>query len=252
MKEEVEYGSKKLPCLLCGSSPFMGAGQFGGSGAAWYHKFFNHPEKMAELFSRFCELGFPGAHIIAYPSIIEAARLTKESHPLKVTASLLPDNWMENLEEVAAIEPEVVYIHGSMTDQFLDQRVEELLECLRAIRKLGAFPGIATHNAHQSLKILHSGDHPLSQESFGLLLPINHLGWAIGGPLKEVLDLLGKTDSGRYPVAGMKVLAAGRLQPDEALRFVFQVAKVQVAAVGVVAKEQADQLASICRALIVE
>lgn len=247
---EVAYGSAVLPRLLCGTSPFMGAGQFGGSGAAWYHKFFNHPERMAELFTHFCELGFPGAHIIAYPSIIEAARLAKESHPLKVTASLLPDDWRENFEEVAALEPEVVYVHGSMTDQYLDRRAEEIIECFQAIRNLSAFPGIATHNAHQALKVLHSGDHPLRQESFGLLLPVNHLGWAIGGPLKEVVDLLGKMDNSRYPVAGMKVLAAGRLKPDEALRFAFQVAKVQVAAVGVVAKEQADQLAAICRALL--
>ena len=250
--KEVEYSSKQLPRLLCGSSPFMGAGQFGGSGAAWYHQFFNYPERMAELFSHFCKLGFPGVHIIAYPSIIEAARITKESHPLKVTASLLSEDWRENFEEVAALEPEVVYVHGAMTDQYLDQRVEELIECFQVIRDIGAFPGIATHNTYQALKVLQSVDHPLRQESFGLLLPINHLGWAIGGPLKEVVELLEKTDSNQYPVAGMKILAAGRLDPDEALRFAFQVAKVKVAAIGVVAKEQADQLADICRNLLSE
>jgi hypothetical protein len=230
----------------------MGAGQFGGSGAAWYHKFFNYPDRMAEFFTYFCELGFPGAHIIAYPSIIEAARLAKASHPLKVTASLLPEDWMENLEEVAVLEPEVVFVHGSMTDDFLNQRTDELLECLEAIRNLGAFPGIATHDTYRALQVLHVGDHPLQKESFGLLAPINHHGWAIGGPLKDVLEMLGKTDSNRYPVAGMKILAAGRLNPNEALRFAFQVANVQVAAVGVVAKEQADQLAEICRTIFSE
>ncbi len=227
----------------------MGAGQFGGSGAAWYHKFFNHPERMAEFFSYFCELGFPGAHIIAYPSIIEAARLTKESYPLKVTASLLPDDWMENFEDVAALKPEVVYVHGSMTDEFLNRRVDRLRECLQAIRDIGAFPGMATHETYQTLQALQSENHQLGKESFGLLLPINHLGWAIGGPLTEVVDLLGKTDSSRHPVAGMKILAAGRLKPEEALRFAFQVAKVKVAAVGVVAKEQAEELSAICQTL---
>ncbi|MFX1475651.1 MAG: hypothetical protein ACFFCO_09300 [Promethearchaeota archaeon] len=249
--KEIAYGSAVLPRLLCGTSPFMGAGQFGPSGAAWYHQFFNHPERMAELISHFCDVGFPGAHIIAYPSIIEAARLVKEKQPFKVTASLLPDDWLENLDGVAALEPEVVFVHGSMTDEFLNHQIDELQECLQAIRDLGAFPGMATHDSYQTLRALQAEGHPLEQESFGLLLPINHLGWAIGGPLKAVLDLLEKTDA-RHPVMGMKVLAAGRLAPDEALDFIFRQVKLPVATVGIVAKEQAEELASICQALLSE
>jgi hypothetical protein len=248
---EIAYGSAVLPRLLCGTSPFMGAGQFGPSGAAWYHQFFNHPERMAELISHFCEQGFPGVHIIAYPSIIEAARLTRQTHPLKVTASLLADGWLENLDEVTALEPEVVYVHGAMTDEFLDRRIEELRECLQAIRDLGAFPGMATHDSYQTLRALQAEGNPLRQESFGLLLPINHVGWAMGGPLEAVLELLEKMDE-RHPVMGMKVLAAGRLDPSEALDFIFKQVKLPVATVGIVAKEQTEELASICQALLSE
>ncbi|MFX1564005.1 MAG: hypothetical protein ACFFDP_11940, partial [Promethearchaeota archaeon] len=72
---EVKYGSASLPPLLCGSSPFMGAGQFGSNGHTWYQRFYHHPKRMAEIFEYFCELGFPGVHLVAVPSILEAARL---------------------------------------------------------------------------------------------------------------------------------------------------------------------------------
>jgi len=192
----------------------MGAGQFGVRAMEWYERFFHHPERMAEIFSHFCRLGFPGAHVVGYPTIVQAALITKRSHPLKVAVSLLPENWADNLQLVARLEPEVIFVHGAMTDSSLARRGEELLDCLQAIRDHGAFPGMATHNAHRTLIHLQNPANPLSQENFGLLLPINYTGWAMGGPLKETIRLLRKAEP-HHPVMAMKVLAAGRLPPEK-------------------------------------
>ncbi|MFX1263703.1 MAG: hypothetical protein ACFFAZ_16760, partial [Promethearchaeota archaeon] len=70
---EVTFGSTTLPRVLCGTSPFMGAGQFGLAGREWHRRFFNHPERMSEMFEHFCRLGYPGAHVTGYPTIVEAA-----------------------------------------------------------------------------------------------------------------------------------------------------------------------------------
>jgi hypothetical protein len=164
----------------------MGAGQFGRVGQEWHRRFFNHPERMSEMFGHFCRLGYPGAHVTGYPTIVEAARMTKESHNFKVAISLLPENWEENLKEVLVLDPEVVFVHGAMTDRFLDKRLDDLKECFDTIRTANSFPGLATHDTCHTLTVLQSEENPLQGESFGLLLPINRTGYSIGGTPTEI------------------------------------------------------------------
>ncbi|MHA2209410.1 MAG: hypothetical protein ACXABV_09590 [Candidatus Thorarchaeota archaeon] len=241
---EVKFGSATLPRLLCGTSPFMGAGQFGLAGQEWHRRFFNNPERMSEMFEHFCRLGYPGAHVTGYPTIVEAARLTKERYDLKVAVSLLPENWEDNLKEVIVLDPEVIFIHGAMTDRFLDKRLDELRACFESIKTANSFPGLATHDTCHTLKALQSEESPLRDESFGLLLPINRTGYSAGGTTAEMEELLGALDS-RHPVMGMKVLAAGKIPPQEALDYVFNIPNVRTVTVGVTEKWQAAQIAEI-------
>ncbi|MFX0052419.1 MAG: hypothetical protein ACFE8U_14130 [Candidatus Hermodarchaeota archaeon] len=249
--DEVKFGPKNIPLLLHGTSPFIGAGQFGPRARKWYEYFFHHPKRIAELFNHFCEQGFPGVHVIGYPTIIEAAKLTKENNPLKVTVSLLPKDWEENLTQVAQLEPEVVFIHGAMTDNFLQKHDEKIFSCFQAIRdQTNAFPGIATHNTFQTLLSSRRSSHPLFKEDFGLLLPINASGWGMGVSPAKIIDLL--STHGNHPVIAMKTLAAGQLSPENALEFVFKVPQVKAATVGMTTKEEAIEIASIGRKLLLE
>jgi len=241
---ESAFGPTTLPCVLCGTSPFMGASQFGSAGEEWLKRFFNHPERMSELFDQFCRLGYPGAHVTGYPTVIEAAQLTKEQFDLKVVVSLLPHNWEENLEQVLVLNPEVVFIHGQMTDRFLEKRLDALLACFDSIREANAFPGIATHDTCHTLRVLQSEKSPLEGEPFGLLVPINKTGMLRGGSAKEMEDLLCSMDT-RYPIMGMKVLAAGKIPPQEALEYVFGIPNVRIVTVGATEEWQVIQLIEI-------
>lgn len=203
---------------------------------------------MAELFNYFYEQGFPGVHVIGYPTIIEAVRLTKVNYPLKTAVSLLPDNWDENLKLVVKLEPEVIFIHGIMTDNYLQKYAEALSSCFQAIRDHNAFPGLATHNSLQTLLVLQTSSYPFLQESFGLLLPINSMGWGIGGSPDEIINLLQKMDD--YPIMAMKTLAAGQLAPKEALEFIFEIPQVRSAAVGMTNKEEVSEIATIGRSIL--
>ncbi|MFX0173593.1 MAG: hypothetical protein ACFE9L_17015 [Candidatus Hodarchaeota archaeon] len=248
---EVKFGPKKIPLLLHGTSPFVGAGQFGLRAREWYEYFFHHPKRIAELFNYFCKLGFPGVHVIGYPTIIEAAKLTKENNPMKVTVSLLPNDWEENLTQVAQLEPEVVFIHSAMTDMFLQKHDEKIFSCFQAIRdQTNALPGIATHDTFQTLLSFQKSSHALFKEDFGLLLPINTSGWGMGGSPTKIIDLLNTL--GNHPVMAMKTLAAGQLSPGKALDFVFRVPQVIAATVGMTTKEEATEIASIGRKLLFE
>jgi hypothetical protein len=203
---------------------------------------------MSEMFEHFCRLGYPGAHVTGYPTIVEAARLTKESYNLKVAVSLLPENWEDSLKEVLVLDPEVVFVHGAMTDRFLDRRLADLKACFEAIRNANSLPGLATHDTCNTLKVLQSEENPLQDESFGLLLPINRSGYSVGGTTTEMEELLGALD-GRHPVMAMKALAAGKIPPQEAVEYVFAIPNVRVVTVGVTEKWQAAQIAEIVDAV---
>lgn len=245
---EVRFGPATLPRVLCGTSPFVGSPQFGDAAEQWLKRFFDHPERMSELFDCFCRLGYPGAHVTAFPTVIEAARLTKESHDLKVAVSLLPKNWEENLKEALVLDPEVVFVHGAMTDRFLEKRLDDLKACFETIRDGNSFPGLATHDTCHTLRVLQSEENPLQDEAFGLLLPINKAGQYVGGTIAEMEDVLSTTDN-RHPVMGMKTLASGKIPPLEALEYVFGVPSVRVVAVGVTERWQADQIAEVVDSL---
>lgn len=203
---------------------------------------------MSALFDHFCKLGYPGAHVTGFPTIIEAAKLTKKHYDLKIAVSLLPFNWEENLEQVLVLDPEVVFVHGQMTDKFLQKRLEDLKACFETIRNANSFPGLATHDTCHTLKVLQSEENPLQDEEFGLLLPINKTGQLVGGPITEMEDLLCTMDT-RYPVMGMKTLAAGKIPPQEALEYVFGIPNVRAAAVGVTEQWQVAQIAEIVDSL---
>ncbi len=240
---EVNFGPKRLPLLLHGTSPFMGAGQFGLKGRKWYNYFFRHPNRMAELFNFFCEQGFSGVHAVGYQTIIEAVRLAKANYPLKVAVSLLPDNWDENLELVAKLEPEVIFIHGAMTDKYLENHVEALISCFQIIRDQNAFPGLATHNPYQTLLALQANSNPLHKEKMALLIPFNSIGWGMDGSPTELINLIQQMD--KYPIMVMKTLAAGKLSPKEALKFVFGIPQIRVATVGMIKKQEVAEIADI-------
>lgn len=227
----------------------MGAGQFGPKGLDWYQHFFNHPNRMSELFSYFCELGFPGAQVIGYSTIVEAARQSQQQHSMKVAVSLLPEDWMQNLRDVQVLEPEVIFVHGAMTDEFLLNRGDELVACCDAIREVGAFPGISTHNPYETLTHILSDSSHFGSESIGLLLPLNPKGWGLGAEISAISKLVMQLDQ-RNPIMAMKVLAAGRIQPEEALSWLYETVNPTIAAIGVTNKEEAQELASTVNNLL--
>ncbi|MGY5859367.1 MAG: hypothetical protein RTU63_08350 [Candidatus Thorarchaeota archaeon] len=241
---ETAFGPTMLPRVLCGSSPFVGSSQFGSEGEEWLERFFDHPERMSALFEQFCKCGYPGAHVTGFPTVIEAVQLTRKKYDLKVVASLLPFNWEENLEQVLVLNPEVVFIHGAMTDKFMEKRLDDLKTCFETIRSANSFPGLATHDTCQTLKVLQSEENPLQDEIFGLLLPINKSGQLSGGTTTEMENLLSTMDT-RYSVMGMKPLASGKIPPQEALEYVFGFPNVRVVAVGVTELWQVTQITEI-------
>ncbi|MFQ5821567.1 MAG: hypothetical protein ACE5I5_16410, partial [Candidatus Heimdallarchaeota archaeon] len=73
----VQIEGTEVPRLLIGSSPFIGAGQFGARSASYY-KTFSNPENTAKILVTAADLGLPAVHIIPAANVMEGVRIAEK------------------------------------------------------------------------------------------------------------------------------------------------------------------------------
>ncbi|MFX0116328.1 MAG: hypothetical protein ACFFB3_17390 [Candidatus Hodarchaeota archaeon] len=230
----IDFGTERIPYLSLGTSPFIGAGQFGSRAVEWHRQFFHNIDAMAELMAECCRIAPPGAvHVIGYEPLVDAAALVQETHDLIVTASLTAEDPLPSLERLASLNPAVIFLHGSLVDQAVQKADQTVLfPLIDQVRSLGAFPGLASHKPLALLEWLSLQDIP---EPYGLLLPINKANWGMDGPLQRILSLVSDL---QQPVMAMKPLAAGRLSPNTGLRYLVEQQEIAAITVGSISIDQ--------------
>src|SRR3990172_1981401 len=61
-----------LPELMLGTSPFIGAGQFGSKSLNYRRRFFDNPDNMTRLFVHSANLGVKAVQLIGYQPLVTA------------------------------------------------------------------------------------------------------------------------------------------------------------------------------------
>ena len=77
----IELESYKIPRISIGTSPFIGAGQFGQLGVLWRSEFLQNTEKMVRLMTLSNEKGAKGVEAIPAGHILDAAVITRTRNP---------------------------------------------------------------------------------------------------------------------------------------------------------------------------
>lgn len=132
-----------LPKLMLGTSPFIGAGQFGSKALEYSRLFFDKPENMTKLFIRSAELGVKAVQLMGYEPLVLALRKAEEMVGDFFVAATLPEgDFASNLNLVSSLEPEFVSVHALSCDR-LDLRLGEWID---NIRETGAKPAASTHS----------------------------------------------------------------------------------------------------------
>lgn len=216
-----------IPIVSTGVSPFAGAGQFGKMARVYRRKFLNHTDAMLEILEASYEVGGRGIETLSYGKILEAAKIMKETHDnYVITGSTLPgpDPRIEDLIDVNA---QIIFVHASVSDK-MDENLPKLLD---DISSRGVIPGIAAHNPVSTLE--HVFKNELNAKAF--LIPFNAKGKFMGDQkgLEELIDK-NKTHS----FLGMKTLAAGKLEPQEAFEYISK-HNICAVAIGMVEVEEA-------------
>jgi len=210
---------------MLGTSPFIGAGQFGSKALEYSRLFFDNPENMTKLFVRSAELGVKAVQLMGYEPLVRALSRAEERVGEFFVVATLPDgDFASNLNLVSALEPEFVSLHALSCDRF-DYRLEEWID---KIKENGARPAASTHNPGTSIPRLEK----LGFEAY--LAPLNPLGYGMKPDFESTVRAVKNT---KKLVIAIKPLAAGKLFPDSSVfEFIFKYA--DSIAVGVASEDE--------------
>jgi len=213
---------------MMGTSPFIGAGQFGTNARIWRRKFLNHIDAMLEILEACYKAGGRGIEAIPAGKICEVAKIMKETHnDYVITGSTFPgpDPLIEDLIDVGA---KLIFVHGMVADN----KNIKLINLLDEISSRGVIPGIAAHNPISTLT--YAFENSLKVKAF--LIPFNTNGMFMDDQ-KKLEALINQNKN--YSFLGMKTLAAGKIEPQKAFEYISK-HNICSVAIGMVSVEQAE------------
>ncbi len=172
---------KRIPRILLGTSPFLGAGQFGVRAYQYYKKFFENPRNITELVIEAIDIGVRGIQLIAYQEIAETVKQAQIETEVEliIVGSLPFDRPEEGLDCLSNLPTKIVLLHGEETDKLNFNRLKFWLG---RIRDLGFIPGVVTHKPDRTLPLLLDSGLDFSV----VLLPFNAAGFLMGEKEKVI------------------------------------------------------------------
>jgi len=231
----------RVPKLMLGTSPFIGAGQFGRKAYEYRKMFFYNERNMERLFIKSAKLGVKAVQLIVYEPLVNALNAAQREIGEKFfVAATIPSGqkFEKDLELIKPLKPEIVAIHALFCDA-LDHR---LLGWIKEIRELGASPAASTHYPGETIEELDRAGFEFDV----YLAPVNPVGYAMEPNRERTLKALEATDK---HVIAIKPLAAGSLKPSESLfTFIYQYAGS--ISVGIVSEKEMEETYSIAQKVI--
>ena len=230
----IKLEGEKIPLVTIGTSPFIGAGQFGAKATIWRREFLENAEKMHELMNFACDNGAKGAEIIPIGKIPDAAAMTMEKNSdFFVLGSTSWDSL--KIEVLSEIKAKIIFVHGSFTDKRNKTFLEETFQ---KIRRAGIIPGVATHEPLRTIPFILDSKLDCS----AILVPFNAEGY-IMGEKSRLEELVNNTGDEMFYV-GMKTLAAGRIPPKVAYEYISN-HKISAITVGLTSKKEISETVPI-------
>lgn len=230
---QIQIGKARIPRILLGTSPFIGAGQFGSRASFYYAHFYENPKNIVKIICKAVDLGVMGVQVLPYRPVLGAIKAVERElkEKLTVVGTIGPDDPISNINDLQGFNTVAMLLHAEITDKKDSRKISELLNRVHAANCLA---GLTTHKPLSTLNWLLKNSLDIDL----LMLPFNQLGMFMdASPMKvaEAIKRLGK------PVVGKKVLAAGYLPPQDALTYVAQLGCIDVVALGIASEQEAKE-----------
>lgn len=230
---QLQIGKVRIPRILLGTSPFIGAGQFGNRAMFYYTHFYENPQNIVKIVRKAVDLGVMGVQVLPYPRIFWALKAVerKLGEKLTIVGTIGPDDPLGNIQDYQGFNTVAMLLHGQVTDK---RNAREISRLLNEIRATNCLAGVATHKPLSTLNWLMETKLDIDL----IMLSFNQLGMFMdANPIKiaEAIKRLHK------PVIGKKFLAAGHLPPQDALTYVAQLRCIDVVALGIASEQEAEE-----------
>jgi len=115
----ISIDGREMLAVSLGTSPFIGAGQFGSRALTYRRLFFDNPANIVDLMVYAAELGVPCVQLLAIDRILDAFRESKAQSGVdlacRLTVGFGDRDW--ELKQASDIDPQVVFLHAMVTDQ---------------------------------------------------------------------------------------------------------------------------------------
>jgi hypothetical protein len=233
----IPIGGRALPAVSLGTSPFIGAGQFGSRALTYRRLFFDNPANMVNLMVYAAELGVPCVQLLAVDRILDAFRDSRVQSGVDLACTLTVGfgdrDW--ELKQAADINPHVVFLHAMVTDRLDLKSIERWL---KDIRDLGPVPGCVTHKPARVLPVLIRSGLDIA----AFMVPFNREGIFMDCKPDALIKILDSIDQ---PDIAKKTLAAGTLSPSDSLPFIAQYTQIHGLALGLTSHEEMKESLSI-------
>ena len=228
----------RIPELMLGTSPFIGAGQFGMKAYEYRQQFFYNESNMKELFIKSACLEVKAVQLIVYEPLVRALKdAVKEIGEDFFVAATIPSGreFERDLNLIKPLKPEIIALHALVCDA-LDPLIEGWIKQIRA---MGASPAAATHYPGETIKEIDKAGFDFD----AYLAPVNPVGYAMEPDYKSTLKALETTDK---QVIAIKPLAAGSLKPTPSL-FKFIYTYADSISVGITSEAEMEETYSVAK-----
>lgn len=236
--------NKNLPRTLLGTSPFIGAAQFGHRARLYQLDLYNKPENILKIIRKSYNLGVKGVQLIPYPPVVDAVKWAQEEGcDLSIIGTVRQDNELEDIKLLSDMDADVMALHANITDSY---NWKVISKYLKLITEQDSIAGLVTHFPFQTTeKVLES---PILDLFDIYMIPLNKLGYLMDTDVfmeKERAQLADLIEKINKKVIIKKTLAAGILTPEDAFNFLKTVNYADLIAVGVASEAEAEETFNI-------
>ncbi len=141
-----------IPKVMVGTSPWIGAGQFGIKVNEYRHKFLHNTQAMIKILEASYGTGERGIEVIPSGKILEAAKVMKDTRAdFIITGSTYPGP-DPMIEELIKAEADIIFVHGIVSDK---KRLK-LSKLVEEVSSRGVIPGVAVHSPISTLEFVFS------------------------------------------------------------------------------------------------
>ena len=232
----------QIPKLMLGTSPFIGAGQFGTKASEYRDRFFHNERTMKQLFIASARRGANAVQLIVYEPLVRALTVAMEEtgEDFFIAATIPTGRHFERyLDLIRPLKPAIIAIHALSCDA-LDARIE----CwIKEIRATGASPAAATHYPGATIEELDNAGFDFEV----YLAPLNPVGYAMEPDYESTLAALETTAK---QIIAIKPLAAGRLKPTRSLfTFIYKYADSVI--VGITSEAEMEETYAVAKEAVI-